>query len=431
MQARSPSPDWHSARAKALIRAGDVAGLIRWVRQHRGWRQVDLGKAAGYSASAISRLETGERAASDIDMLSRVAGALAIPPDLLAAALGMAPPRTTVARARQGGYEEDPMNRRFVLGAGIAAVPLTVLSALDEALDVPPAPQAAPTPVRVASGYRHVRALFDAGDHVRLMQALPDLLATAEACADGREAADYARLAACYDLATEALSKIGQRRTARTTADRSTIYARVSGSPLAAASSARALSIVLRHEGRAAVAQHVTLQAAAQLDAVGPSTRVQAAALAQILCTVSYAAAEAGDRDRALEMIRDAERAAAHLPGTQTGSVSAATVTLYKVGVLWSLGDAGAAVAAGRALNPAQLPTAERRGRYWTDMARAWARWGKPDHTAQALLAAHHISPAEVRDRASIRGIVTDLAQRHPHAVGVRELVTMTGLDRR
>ncbi|AKG45461.1 helix-turn-helix domain-containing protein [Streptomyces xiamenensis] len=434
MQAQPLVPDWYSARARALIKGGDIAGLIRWARQQRGWRQADLGKAAGYSASAVSRLETGVRPATDIDMLNRLTDALAIPQSLFAAALGMAPdapPRTTVTPTHQGGrggFEEDPMKRRSVLGAGAAAVPLSVLTALDDALDVSPAPRAAPTPDRVVTEYRQARALFDGGDHPRLMRALPDLLATAEARADTGEGADYARLAACYDLATEALSKIGQRRSARITADRSTIYARISGSPLAAASSARALSIVLRHEGRATIAQHVTLQAAAALDAAGPSTPAQAAALAQMLCTASYAAAEAGDRERALEMIHDAERAAAQLPSMRSCHISTATVTLYKVGVLWSLGDAGAAVAAGRTLNPAQFSTAERRGRYHTDMARAWWRWGKPEETAQALLGAHHIAPAEIRDRASIRAIVTELSQRHPRAGGVRELLTLTRL---
>lgn len=208
---------------------------------------------------------------------------------------------------------------------------------------------------------------------------------------------------------------------------------------MAAAASARAFSIVLRHEDRAATAQRVTLHAAAQVEATGLTTPAQAAAFAQMLCTVSYATAQAGDRDRALELIRDAERAAALLPeqrgphpvnrtGNPTFNVTPASVTLYKVGVLWSLGDAGAAVHAGRDLHPGQFPTAERRARLHTDMARAWWRWNKPEQTAHALLAAHGASPAEVRDRPSIRALVTALAQRHRHTSGVRELAAATRL---
>lgn len=428
---RERLPDWSSPRARQFIEEGDVGGMLRWARQQRGWRQIDLGRATGYSASAVSRLETADRPATDLDMLKRFAHALVIPPRVLAALLGVAqPPSTTVASApRPATSEEDPMKRRSFLAAGLA--PLTPLDHLDEALALLPAPAAAPTRKGLATRYRAARALFNCGAHSDLVRTLPDLLASADACATDGDSGDYARLAACYDLATETLSKLGRYGASRITADRSNTYSRLSGDPLAAAASARAFSIVLRHDNRAATAQRVTLHAAAQVEATGLTASAAAATYAQMLCTGAYTAAEAGDRDRALEMIRDAGRAAALLPeqpGSQTFSVTPASVTLYKVGVLWSLGDAGAAVHAGQALHPGQFPTAERRGRLHTDMARAWWRWGKPEQTAHALLAAHRVAPAELRDRPSIRAIVTDLAQRHPHAGGVRELVTATRL---
>jgi transcriptional regulator with XRE-family HTH domain len=312
---RAQELDWNSPRARRLIADGDVAGLIRWARQQHGWRQADLGKATGYSASAVSRLETAERPATDLDMLKRFAEALVIPAGVLAAVLGVTPPRpTTVASAQRPAApeKEDPMKRRSLLAAGLA-VPLTALDHVDEALALLPAPASPPTPAALTAQYRTARSLFNRGAHADLVQALPGLLATAEACADPGEAAGYARLAACYDLATETLSKLGRHDASRITADRSTTYARISGDPLAAAASARAFSIVLRHAGRAATAQRVTLQAAAQVEATGLTAPAQAATFAQMLCTVAYAAAEAGDRDRALEMIRDAERAAALL----------------------------------------------------------------------------------------------------------------------
>ncbi|MYS33585.1 transcriptional regulator with XRE-family HTH domain [Streptomyces sp. KhCrAH-43] len=427
---RAQVPDWNSPRAQQLIADGDVGGLIRWARLQRGWRQADLGTKTGYSASAVSRLETADRPATDLDMLKRFADALVIPAGVLAAVLGVTPPRTTTVASAQrpAASEEDPMKRRSLLAAGLA-VPALALDHLDEALALLPAPAFAPSADRLTAQYRRARAQFNRGAHADLIEALPDLLATAEACADHGEAADYARLAACYDLATETLSKVGRYDASRITADRSNTYARLSGDPLAGAASARAFSIVLRHGGRAATAQRVTLHAAAQVETTGLVTPAQARTFAQMLCTVAYAAAEAGDRDRALEMIRDAERAAALLPeqpGVPTFSVTPASVTLYKVGVLWSLGDAGAAVHAGRNLRPGQFATAERRGRLHTDMARAWWRWNKPEQTAHALLAAHRTAPAEVRDRPSIRAIVTDLAHRHPRTSAVRELVAAT-----
>ncbi|RAY17261.1 transcriptional regulator [Actinomadura craniellae] len=430
---RSQVPNWDSSRARILIAQGDVGGLIRWARSERGWRQIDLGKVTGYSASAVSRLETAKRSATDLDMLKAFADALVIPSGVLTAVLGVAPAQsTTVASAGwHAECKEDPMKRRSLLQAAGLAVPLNVINGFNEALALLPSPTSAPTPAALSAEYRTARSLFNQGAHTELIKMLPNLLATAQARADDGGEADYARLAGCYDLATEALAKIGRYSASRITADRSNTYSRLSGSPLVAAASARAFSIVLRHEGRADTAQRVTLSAAAQVEATGLTTPAQAVTFAQMLCTAAYTAAQAGDRDRALEMIGDAERATALLLDQPTGpghgfNVTPASVTLYKVGVLWSLGDAGAAVHAGRDLRAAQFPTAERRGRLHTDMARAWWQWKKPEQTAHALLAAYHAAPSEVRDRPSIRSIVTDLSKRYPRTSGVRELITAT-----
>ncbi|WTL18979.1 helix-turn-helix transcriptional regulator [Streptomyces sp. NBC_01506] len=431
--------NWGSPRAQALINTGDVGGLIRWARRERGWRQADLGNAAGYSASAVSRLETGRRRASDLHMIRLFADALFVPAGVLAAVLRVMPlARNTVAVSadRYANAEEDPLKRRSLLRAvaGVT-VPDTVLTAFDESLALLPGPTASPTTARPAERFRRARALFNTGAHTELVQALPDLLAIAHACAEHGGPDAYARVAACYDLATEALSKIGRHSASRLTADRSNTFSALSGSPLAAAASARAFSIVLRHEGRPATARRITLHAAAKVEATGLITEAQAATFAQMLCTVAYAAAQADDRDLALESIRDAERAAALLPDPNSGQqhtfrVTPASVALYKTGVLWALGDSGAAIQAGSGIRPGQLPTAERRGRLHTDMARAWWQWGKPEQTALALLAAHREAPSEVRDRAGIRSIVADLAERHARTTGVRELSTLVGAAR-
>jgi transcriptional regulator with XRE-family HTH domain len=188
---------WDSARARALIAARDVGGVVRLARQARGWRQSDLGKAAGYSASTISRLETGRRGSSDVDMLRRVTRAAGIPPDVLGALLGIPNP-----------------------------VPATVA------------------------------------------------VTTSRPAEDDGSSGAYTRLATCYDVATEALNKIGRYGASRITADRA------------------------------------TLEATTRLEATGLATPAQSAAFAQMLCTCAYNAAQAADRERALELIADAEQAA-------------------------------------------------------------------------------------------------------------------------
>jgi transcriptional regulator with XRE-family HTH domain len=426
-----------SARVRALVAARDVGGMVRLARQARGWRQADLGAAAGYSASVISRLETGRRVPTDLDMVRRVTRAAGIPADLLGALLGIPPPAPATLAGTVGrrAEEDDPMRRRELLASAGLTVPLRLLTALDDALALLPAPAGPASASELAARLASARRQYDAGELARLVAGLPDLMAAAHALADsGRDPATYARVAACYDLATEVLNKIGRTSASRITADRSMAYAGWSGSPIAVAAAARCLGIVLRHEGRQEIADRLTLGAAAALEKTGLATQAQAATYAQMLCTCAYNAAQVGDRDRALEMIAEAERAAARLPAHpvagQPFTVTPAAVTLYRVGVYWSLGDAGAALNVGQGLHPAQFPTPERRGRLHTDLARAWWQWGKPEQATRALLAAHSQAPAEVRDRPAIRKIVTELAERHHRVAGVGQLAAAVGHHR-
>jgi transcriptional regulator with XRE-family HTH domain len=425
---------WASARVRSLLRARDVGGMIRFARQVRGWRQDDLAAAAGYSRSTISRLETGAKAGTDVGMIRGVAAAAGIPSLLLSELLGItAPPAATVgtsiATRTDGG--DDPVRRRQLIAAGLA-IPLSVLASLDDALALLPSPASAATAPEITARLERARKCFDASDLARLIAGLPGLIAAAhQAAENGTDPAGWGRVGACYDLATETLNKIGSYGSSRVTADRATTYAALSGSPIAMSAAARSLGIVLRHEGRHAIADQVTLQAASRLETTGLTTPAQFAAFSQMLCTCAYNAAQAGDRDRALELITDAERAAARLPPHavpgQPFTVTPAQVALYKVGVHWSLGDAGTAIAAGRDLRPAQFPTAERRGRLHTDLARAWWQWGKPEPTARELLAALRQAPGEVRDRPSIRKVAVSLIQQHPRVPGVRELAAAIG----
>jgi tetratricopeptide (TPR) repeat protein len=320
------------------------------------------------------------------------------------------------------------MRRRTLLAAAGTAVPASLFLGIDDALAGIPAPSG--KALQSDAWLARARRMFDAGQHAALLRDLPGLLGDAHA-ARSRSDLDHARLSACYALATQVLVKIGRHDRARITADRATTYASLSGSPLAAAAASRELAIVLRHQDQGPAAQRLILNAAAEVEATGLRTDAQAAAYAQMLCTTSYTAARTGDRGQALAMIEEARRAARRLPTMPPDGrlfrISPAAVDLYSVGVHWALGDAGAALEAGRGLRPELFPTAERKGRMHTDLARAWWQWGKPEQTAQELLAAMRVSPGEVRDRPAIREMVSALRSRHPRAAGVRELALAVG----
>lgn len=429
---------WASARARSLLAARDIGGMIRFARQARGWQQTDLAEAAGYSCSTISRLETGAKVGADLGQVLRVAGAAGIPSFLIGELLGItAPPAATVGTgtaSRAEGGVDDPMHRRTLITAGVA-IPLAALTGLDDALAVLPALSSAATVPEVTGRLARARRLFDAGDLAHLTAVLPDLIAAAHHAAEqDDDPRAWALVAGCYDLATGTLNKVGSYASSRVTADRATTYAALSGSTIAMAAASRSLGIVLRHEGRHRVADRVTLQAASRLESSGLSTPAEFAAYAQMLCTCAYNAAQAGDRGRALEFISDAGRAATRLPQHavqgQLFTVTPAQVTLYKVGVHWALGDAGTAIEAGRDLRPGQFATPERRGRLHTDLARAWWQWGKPEPTARHLLAALQQAPSEVRDRPSIRKIAVGLTRQHPRTAGARELAAAIGDSR-
>lgn len=317
------------------------------------------------------------------------------------------------------------MRRRTLLAATAAAGPAALLTGLDDALASTPAPSGAgPLDGRLAGA----RALYDRGAHARLLVALPGLIADAHQGAVSRRSLDQARLSAVYSLASAVLIKLGSYDRARLTADRARTWAEISGSPLAAAAAARELAIVLRHQDQHGAAQRLMSSATDDLEASGLRTDATAAAYAQMLCTLAYTAARAGQRTEALAMTEEARRAASRLPQAappgRLFAISPAAVDLYAVGVHWALGDAGAALDAGKNLRPEQFPTAERKARLGTDMARAWWAWQRPEQTARALLDAYRASPGEVRDRPAIRRIVTELAERHPRTSGVRELHT-------
>jgi transcriptional regulator with XRE-family HTH domain len=409
-------PVWRSGTVRALIADHDVGGLIRFGRELRGWRQVDLGRQIGYSAATISRLERNRRATTDLRALGQLCECLGIPANLLGAAIGMGGiPADSVAAPERPGEDGSVRRREFVAGAAGLAVPVGLLRRVDEALVLPPS-----GPGRdVAAQLRAVRVRFDSGDLSGVIRRLPTLVGAATELTERRGATpdDHALATRCYVLATHGLSKVGRYDTGRVTADRATRFAAGSGSALRSAEAARALGVVLRHRGEAALADRVTLAAADRLDRAGLDTTMRLGTYAQLLCTCAYNAAHTGDRERALELMTLAEQATRRLPG----GIGKAQIALYRVGVHWSLGDADAAVRAGAWLRPGHFPTAERRARLYTDLARAWWLRGNAEHAARALLAARREVPAELRERPSIRRLA-DAVSRGQGSAAVLEL---------
>ena len=397
-----------------------VGDILRAERVRQRLTLAQAGRLVGYSASALSRIERGERSL-DVDALRRLAEHYGLRPYRL----GLA---TVTDRHSVDESGDDVQRRQFLIAAAGITIPTGVLTRLDDALVALPAASGPVTTGTVAARLAASHARFDTARYTALVAELPDLLAAAHELADATDVpAALSHVAASYALATRTLNKIGRYQASRLTADRAMAYARRADSPLAVARSSRALGIVLRHEGRALMAQRVNLDAIGAVEATGLVTVEQRTVLTQMLCSASYAAAQGSDRDRALELVADAERAVHGLPDRKPNlsgdaATSPAQVQLYKLGVFWALGESGRALDSARGLRPAQFATAERRGRLHTDLARAWWQHERPEQTAAALLAAHREAPTELTGRPAIRRIALDLIDRHPQLTGTRQL---------
>ncbi|GGL11166.1 hypothetical protein [Nocardia jinanensis] len=141
-------------------------------------------------------------------------------------------------------------------------------------------------------------------------------------------------------------------------------------------------------------------------------------AYGSLLSTAAYTAAVDGDRESARTLITEASHTAARLGHERPRSIvgfGSGTVGLYQVSIARVLGDSGAAIDAARRIDPAAIPLAESRARYWSDVARAFHQWGKPEQCYRALCAAEQAAPDEVRYRKPIQKITADLLQ-HPQA---------------
>ncbi|KUF14824.1 MULTISPECIES: helix-turn-helix domain-containing protein [Streptomyces] len=421
---------WNSGTVHSLIADLDPGGLIRIGRQGLGWRQADLGARIGCSASTVSRLEQCGRHA-DLTLLRHAAKEVGVPTNVLVASLGLTgPQRSKVAPEWPHCAEEDRMRRRTLLAVAGLAAPAALLTGVEDAFASMPDPTGSPVPLdrRLAQA----RVLFDGGKNTELLKRMPSLLADAHHATRSREEAALARLSATYSLASQVLTKLGHYEQSRLAADRATLYAEWSNSPIVAAAAAREMSIVLRHLDQPAAAERHIHDAVSAIEATGLTTDAQAAAYAQMLCTTSYTAARAGDRDQAASMIREARRAARDLPSLAPAGrlfpITPASVRLYTVGVHWALADPGAAMEAGRGLHAGQFTTAERQCRVHTDLGRVQWMAGKPEQAARSFLAAARISVGEIRDRPSIRKTVAEIHRRHPRVTGVRELATVAGI---
>jgi hypothetical protein len=250
--------------------------------------------------------------------------------------------------------------------------------------------------------------LFQHGRYAQVGRILPGLLPAATSAANSSHGGEAsAQLAELYTLSTELLIKLGHNHLAWTTADRALQTAYTSGDILTQATARRAWGIVLRRAGRAETAHRLVLDTATALQPELHHGPEHLSVYGALLTTAAYTAASHGDRDTAHALIDEAGDVARHVGDAnhRHTAFGPTGVNLYRISIARALGDSGTAVDIAQQVNINAIPHAERRGQFWTDIARAYHQWGKPEHCFRALLAAERATPDEVRHRSHIQHI--------------------------
>ncbi|MFJ6776511.1 helix-turn-helix domain-containing protein [Kitasatospora sp. NPDC091257] len=420
-------------------------------RTAKSWTQLRLAHELNRSEDWMSQVERDIQRVTDLPLLRRLAEVLDTDLGELTALPQPAADRPR-SRARKSAsatltdtrdVEEDDVRRRPFLTMAAAALvaPATApqvaraegsapLDGLEDLLlygvDRVPAPRREATRQAVSASLVTSRQEFRQAQYESLARALPGRIAAAETVGTPEERARH--IAQLYNIATRLCIKIGTNNHMAVTSDRALVAARLAGDPLVIAEAQRMVSSSWRRQGSLARATDIVVIAAEDLLAdTSISQTARLAVLAELYATAAYTAAKLGDRAYAHALMQEAvDSAAAGRASGLTDGVRG--VALHEVSVHYELGDAGRAIELARTINPSELPTAERQARFWTDVARAFAQWGKPGPCYQALLAAEEAAPQEVL-RGAVRGLATDLLQHDRRLPGVRDFAARAGVQ--
>jgi transcriptional regulator with XRE-family HTH domain len=451
--------DRHPRRYGADVSLGRPGAVIRGARTSQGLTLAELGDQVGYSAAQVSRYERGVTPLTDIALLRTFAAALGIAPGMFG--LTTAPGgRRHAAVAAQGHvpvpgghtvdreqWEEDPVRRREMLtntvilagAAAFGAAPAEPGSQLRPDAVLSGRVSARPVaPGRLRAWTAGVREDFRAARYDKLPGSLPKLIATAQATASsadpGGKAAAQALLADAYGAAADFAVKVNDDTASWMLAGRALQAAEAGDDPLVLAEARRAVATAMRRAGDPGRATALLLRACQDIAPSGQPSPDELAVYGNLLNVLAYTEAVAGNRGAAAGYITEAAQAATRL-GTAVSvrmpAFNPAGVILYKVSIAQRLGDDGTAIEQARLLRPAaDIPTAERRGRYWVDVARAYLQWGHPEGCYRALLAAEQSAPAEVRFRPPVHRMTLELlSHRQSNRLpGLREFARRTGM---
>jgi transcriptional regulator with XRE-family HTH domain len=393
---------------------------LRFHRERAGKTRAVLAGLVGRSEEWVKAVETGRLHMPRLPMLIRLAEALGIG-DLAELAGDQSiriPPRLAY-----GVHPSVPAIREVVQRYSLTRP------------DQPPQPVAT-LRARVDAGWRAWHTSPTRRSDVGAV--LPALLVDCQNAA-AHEGADrravHAVLADAYHLAQHAIVNAAEPELLWLVVERGMAAAQVADEPLALAGAAWTVGMMLRVAGRMDEALSLVHEAADLLEPRLPDApddwRGMWGALALHGAVTAARAGRDGDAwahwDRAGRAARSLPEGYAH-PWTVFGQ---ANTDLTAVSLTVDLWRSREALRRAESIEPASIPSRERRGRLYVEMARGYHAADERIAATRLLLAACDEGVDAVRYSPAARVIVDDLRERPPRAIrqDVRALTIRLGLD--
>ncbi|WP_163512547.1 helix-turn-helix transcriptional regulator [Fodinicola acaciae] len=459
-----PATFWDRPQVCAALRARDLGHLFRLLRQYHQITQTQIGTAVDFKQGRVSEFMRGQHKVESILVLERVADGLGMP-DAARQQMGLAPRTPAAVSATSQGDSsdldrglpswdqvldaadkgaDDPMRRRdFLSLAGastLAAAASTASRSLTDLLL--PFPLSAPTgdnldPAALLRTSGKVRQLYQASrynDAAAALSGLVPALQIAATASDGLlKSRLHAAISDAYHVIAGILLKVGNDGLAAVAADRSMSAAKASENPVTLGASARIFAHALMGGGnRREASAFVNRFGESFQDHLDIGNDSSLSVYGSLLLRGAVAAARANDRDTALELVGEADRAATLLghDGNHAWTAFGPTnVLLHRVNLAVELGDAGTAISTARQVDDTAIAQVERRATFYLDVAAGFNQWGKHEPAFQAVQHAEAIAPEELRGRPSVHALVQRIESSAPLSLRphVHQLATRIG----
>ncbi len=339
--------------------------------------------------------------------------------------------RGMLGRADEPVPEEPEVNRREFLAsastwAALLATETARIPGLSDLIAVvldtaPRYSGSVPNLDELASGVVAAKREYQACQYREVLKRLPGLLQqlhVAESEFDDRERVT-ALTADAYQVVSGVMLKHSEQTLATLAADRSMSSANLLGDPVAMASSARAVTHVLLRTGYPDFAADFASSRAQLLDSE-PRTPTNLSVQGALLLRGAVAAADAGKRAKADELLDAATDASAQLEDADnlrgTG-FNAVNVELHRVHVALVLGDAGRAIELARGIDIDAIGLVERQVSLVIHVASAFAQWGRYDRALDTLYYAEAAAPQEVRVRKNVAELLKTIQGAAPPSI--------------